>query len=58
MKLKDKRAQSFEAIPWHRAGQPLEIARLARFLASDDGDYVTGQTWTIDGGLSMQWGGA
>ncbi|RAD11882.1 glucose 1-dehydrogenase, partial [Burkholderia multivorans] len=26
--------------------------------ASDDGDYVTGQTWTIDGGLTMQWGGA
>ncbi|HZH27392.1 MAG TPA: 3-oxoacyl-ACP reductase FabG [Azospirillaceae bacterium] len=53
-----KRTQSFERIPWHRAGQPEEIARLALFLASDDGDYVTGQTWTIDGGLSMQWGGA
>ncbi|MGN6316098.1 SDR family NAD(P)-dependent oxidoreductase [Trinickia sp.] len=53
-----KREQSFKTIPWHRAGQPREIARLALFLASDDGDYVTGQTWTIDGGLSMQWGGA
>jgi glucose 1-dehydrogenase len=59
-RLKDpaKRDQSFNVIPWHRAGQPHEIARLALFLASDDGDYVTGQTWTIDGGLSMQWGGA
>jgi glucose 1-dehydrogenase len=53
-----KRDQSFSVIPWHRAGQPEEIARVALFLASDDGDYVTGQTWTIDGGLSMQWGGA
>lgn len=53
-----KREHSFKVIPWHRAGQPHEIARLALFLASDDGDYVTGQTWTIDGGLSMQWGGA
>ncbi|KMO33820.1 glucose 1-dehydrogenase [Methylobacterium variabile] len=53
-----KRDQSMERIPWHRAGQPEEIARLALFLASDAGDYVTGQTWTIDGGLSMQWGGA
>lgn len=52
------RERSFGVIPWHRAGQPREIARLALFLASDDGDYVTGQTWTIDGGLSMQWGGA
>lgn len=53
-----KRDQSFDVIPWHRAGQPSEIAEVALFLASDDGDYVTGQTWTIDGGLSMQWGGA
>ncbi|MGG1943973.1 3-oxoacyl-ACP reductase family protein [Trinickia sp. NRRL B-1857] len=53
-----KRDKSFGVIPWHRAGQPEEIARVALFLASDDGDYVTGQTWTIDGGLSMQWGGA
>jgi len=53
-----KRDKSFSVIPWHRAGQPEEIAGVALFLASDDGDYVTGQTWTIDGGLSMQWGGA
>ncbi|EPX60748.1 3-oxoacyl-[acyl-carrier protein] reductase [Cystobacter fuscus DSM 2262] len=53
-----QREQSLEQIPWHRAGQPEEIARLALFLASDDGDYVTGQTWTIDGGLTMNWGGA
>ncbi|MEH3144022.1 MAG: SDR family NAD(P)-dependent oxidoreductase [Methylobacterium frigidaeris] len=54
----DKCRQSMERIPWHRAGQPEEIAWLALFLASEAGDYVTGQTWTIDGGLSMQWGGA
>ncbi len=53
-----KREASFEKIPWHRAGRPEEIARLILFLASDDGDYVTGQTWTMDGGLTMQWGGA
>lgn len=53
----EKREASFKEIPWHRAGQPEEIARLALFLASDDGDYVTGQTWTMDGGLTMNWGG-
>jgi len=53
-----KREQSMSVIPWHRPGQPEEIAQVALFLASDQGDYVTGQTWTIDGGLSMQWGGA
>ncbi|OXH88595.1 glucose 1-dehydrogenase [Burkholderia multivorans] len=53
-----QRDASMSVIPWHRPGQPEEIARVALFLASDDGDYVTGQTWTIDGGLTMQWGGA
>lgn len=52
------RDKSMSVIPWHRPGQPEEIARVALFLASEDGDYVTGQTWTIDGGLTMQWGGA
>ena len=49
---------SLEEIPWGRVGQPEEIARLALFLAADTGDYVTGQTWTMDGGLTMNWGGA
>ncbi len=40
-------------IPWGRAGEPAEVARLAVFLASDDADDVTGQTFTIDRGLSM-----
>ena len=43
-------------IPWHRAGEPWEVARLALYLASDDADYITGQSFTIDGGLEMNWG--
>jgi glucose 1-dehydrogenase len=54
----EKRAASMKEIPWHRPGQPEEIARLALFLASDDADYVSGQTWIMDGGLTMNWGGA
>lgn len=53
-----KADSSMAAIPWHRPGQPEEIARVVLFLASDDGDYVTGQTWVMDGGLTMNWGGA
>ena len=53
-----KREQSMQAIPWSRPGRPEEIAALALFLAADTGDYVTGQTWTMDGGLTMHWGGA
>ncbi|WP_336485646.1 SDR family oxidoreductase [Methylobacterium nigriterrae] len=54
----EKLEASLKSIPWHRAGQPEDIARVALFLASDDADYVTGQTWVVDGGLTMQWGGA
>jgi glucose 1-dehydrogenase len=38
-------------IPWGRPGSPREVARLAVYLASPDSDYVTGQTFYIDGGL-------
>lgn len=54
----DKLEQSLERIPWHRAGQPDDIAKAILYLASDDADYVTGHTLVVDGGLTMQWGGA
>jgi glucose 1-dehydrogenase len=47
------RERQVQAIPWKRAAEPREVARLAVYLASDDADYVTGQSFTIDGGLSM-----
>ncbi|HSK53305.1 MAG TPA: glucose 1-dehydrogenase [Clostridia bacterium] len=43
--------QHAEAIPWRRAGSPREVARLAVYLASDDADYVTGESIYIDGGF-------
>ncbi|MFK5598926.1 SDR family NAD(P)-dependent oxidoreductase [Methylobacterium sp. HMF5984] len=50
--------KSLERIPWHRAGQPDDIAKAILYLSSDDADYVTGHTLVVDGGLTMQWGGA
>jgi len=50
--------KSLERIPWHRAGQPDDIAKAILYLSSDDADYVTGHTLVVDGGRTMQWGGA
>jgi NAD(P)-dependent dehydrogenase (short-subunit alcohol dehydrogenase family) len=38
--------------PLKRYGQPIEIARMALFLASDEASYVNGQAIAVDGGLS------
>jgi len=37
-----------------RIGQPEEMARVVLFLASDEASYVTGQHWSVCGGLSPQ----
>ena len=42
-------------IPLGRMGTPEEVAGLALFLASDDGAYVTGSTYFVDGGLSRNY---
>jgi len=39
-------------IPLGRYGLPAEVAGVIRFLCSDDASYVTGQTITIDGGMT------
>jgi 3-oxoacyl-[acyl-carrier protein] reductase len=41
-----------EMIPMRRMGTALEVAKLVRFLASDDAAYITGQVIAIDGGLT------
>jgi glucose 1-dehydrogenase len=38
-------------IPLGRLGKPEEVAGVAAFLASDEGSYVTGSTYFLDGGL-------
>jgi len=37
----------------HRRGQPTDMVGAAVFLASDDANFITGQTYYIDGGTVM-----
>jgi 3-oxoacyl-[acyl-carrier protein] reductase len=39
-------------IPMGKLGTPQQVARLALYLAGDDAEYITGQVFTMDGGLA------
>lgn len=52
--LSDKiRDALIQQIPLGRIGQAKDIASIVCFLASDDASYITGQTFTVDGGMVM-----
>ena len=42
-----------KAIPFRRLAQPSDLANVVAFLASDEASYVTGQTVSVSGGLTM-----
>lgn len=42
-------------LPWGRLGTPDEIARGILFILSDDCDYMTGSTFSMEGGVSLPW---
>ena len=40
-------------IPVDRAGRPEEVARVVHFLVADASSYITGQVWSVNGGMDM-----
>lgn len=43
--------EKLKSIPINRPANPEEIGRIAVFLASEDGSYITGQTLNANGGM-------
>ena len=41
------------AIPFRRLAEPSDLANAVAFLASDEASYITGQTVSVSGGLTM-----
>jgi 2-hydroxycyclohexanecarboxyl-CoA dehydrogenase len=41
------------AVPMRRLGQPEDVAAAVAFLASEEAGYITGQTLSVSGGLTM-----
>jgi 2-hydroxycyclohexanecarboxyl-CoA dehydrogenase len=42
-----------KAVPMRRLGEPEDVAAAVAFLASEDAGYITGQTLSVSGGLTM-----
>ena len=47
-------ADTWAKITLRRLGQPIDIARGALFLASDDSGFVTGHDLNVDGGMLLR----
>jgi 3-oxoacyl-[acyl-carrier protein] reductase len=47
------RAASLARIPVGRYGTPEDIAKATAFIVSDEASYITGQSLTVDGGMTM-----
>jgi NAD(P)-dependent dehydrogenase (short-subunit alcohol dehydrogenase family) len=47
------RTHGAENIPLRRFAEPTELAKTICFALSDDASYTTGNTFIVDGGLSL-----
>jgi NAD(P)-dependent dehydrogenase (short-subunit alcohol dehydrogenase family) len=52
LNMPQARARLEERIPMHRIADPMDVAKVVRFLLSDDAGYVTGTYIVVDGGMT------
>jgi NAD(P)-dependent dehydrogenase (short-subunit alcohol dehydrogenase family) len=48
----EKRQRRLVHVPMGRFGEASEMAKAALYLASEDSSYMTGATFSVDGGIS------
>lgn len=53
LRIFDSERGKKRAIPMRRFATPDEVASAVAFFASDDAAYITGQTLSVSGGLTM-----
>jgi 3-oxoacyl-[acyl-carrier protein] reductase len=46
-------AKILEAVPLKRFGEAADIANMCAYLCSEEAGYITGQVFTVDGGMAM-----
>ena len=46
-------AKILETVPLKRFGEAADIANMTAFLCSEEAGYITGQVFTVDGGMAM-----
>jgi 3-oxoacyl-[acyl-carrier protein] reductase len=49
----DVSKQVLSQIPLKRFGSPSDIANMVTYLASEEANYITGQVFTVDGGMTI-----
>ncbi|MCA9399022.1 MAG: 3-oxoacyl-[acyl-carrier-protein] reductase [Candidatus Omnitrophica bacterium] len=49
----EMRDEILKKIPLNRLGDPGDVANVCLFLASDEANYITGQTIVVDGGMAI-----